>query len=574
MKFLTILLTVVAAASNPDMFYYETSLDFQGSDVNLALNKESTSQSSFYENGDDHSHLAVDGDTHHQNSCIMTEEESSAWWQVDLGADVVVKYVKIYNYVDLDKWWDHNLGSSSGGFTILTATATDPLSFTPTEGYNHEGEISQVRKMYGAVTILRVDAPARYIRIQRNSWGSLRLCEVQVFSTEPSLSYIVPDIVSASEVGEPACPPAGHPLHNACQQHSSSDSGSQLTPAMAIVKSYMEGPLDCGGKGFFCRMKTDPYFSGTPRDVLHDNYNYGYCKDAKLENPDNNFPGNYQRPERDDGHCHGSHLESVYKDLLVDHYYRRYRGNLVCCCGESVTPTKTNGEPENNDAWIPATKLMERCDFRGANGNNNQYNFDGGCGGDTNRDEYIVPSSFLTPEQYKASHTCWELKHFGVQPEFYYGENPLKVTTSNPGANPPYPKPELEIMHCAGDAGNWNGCLLYVEGRHDSNVVVLVSTSHTQEPRTLEHIDVMHDKPHACSHVEGVLVGSENLRYFHFNELDAEGQQAGYVRIAPDFEVGSPIHIQVIDTETCMLSDLRSSELGTPQTGSRKMMLR
>uniref|UniRef100_A0A061SE82 Fucolectin tachylectin-4 pentraxin-1 domain-containing protein n=1 Tax=Tetraselmis sp. GSL018 TaxID=582737 RepID=A0A061SE82_9CHLO len=553
-------------------FYFDTSLDFQHGDVNVALSAE-TSQSTVFGDAQNQSQLAVDGDAHHQDSCIRTEEESGAWWELDLGDDVQVKYLKIYNFVDIDRWWRHNLGSGSGGFTILSATSSAPESFSPTEGYNHKGEISQVREMYGAVTLFRVDVLARYIRIQRNSWGSLRLCEVQVYTTEPTLSYIVPDHVSATAPGEPSCPPAGHPLHAACLQYLNAEDGTLFTPAMALVKAYMAGPLDCGGKGFFCRMKTDSYFSGTPRDALHNNYNYGYCKDAKEENPDNNFPGNYQRPERDDGHCHGSHLDTVYEELLEDHYYRRYRGNLVCCCGEFATPTKTSGEPENNDAWVPATNLMERCDFRGVDGNNNQYNFDGGCGGDVNRDEYVDPSNFHTPEQYKAAHTCWELKHFGVQPEFFYGENPLRVTTSNPDITPAYPVPTLDIIHCAGNAGDWNGCLLYIEGRHDSNVVVLVSASYTVQPRTLEHLDFMDDKPWSCSHVEGVQVGSASLRYFHFNELDAEGQQAGYVRIAPDFELGSPVHIQIVDTETCMMSPLKSSVLGSSDNGNRKLLL-
>ena len=75
-------------------------------------------------------------------------------------------------------------------------------------------------------------------------------------------------------LGDGACP---EPLRSACESYKDQDMSEQD----AILKAFMEGPVDCGGMGFFCRMKEDPAgigggMTGTPGDQLVNNRNYGY----------------------------------------------------------------------------------------------------------------------------------------------------------------------------------------------------------------------------------------------------------------------------------------------------------
>lgn len=574
-----LLAVVLSATAVAGVYYYDTSLDFQDSDINLARGKRANQTS--YRTGlpANHSGYAVDGSRDLHQGCIATMDQANASWTVDLGAVSNLTYVKIYNYND-DNWWNQNLGKSSGGFDIWVSATGVETSYTKTKGYNYEGTLDERRWMYGAVTLFRVDAKAaRYVKIQRRDYGALRLCEVEIFNVEPSMAYVVPEGVTQAAISNTpvSCPPVGHPLRDACLSNLAG--GQKGNAAMALVKASMEGPINCGGKGFFCRMKSDPYFSGTPGDQLYNNYNFGYCQDAESDNPDNMFPGNYHDPEKDDGHCHGSHLDSVYQDVLQDHYHRVYRGTLECCCGESVTPLQAGTtNPVSPSAWVPATKLIERCDFRGTAGNNGTFNFEGGCGKDVNYGPgSYAPELFVSPQQYKSDHMCWELKHFGRMPDFKETANPLQVNTLTPLAQPPFPKPTLELMHCTGDAQNWEGCLIYVEGRQNADVVVLVSASKSTEPRTIRQMDFWNDVPYSCHDVDGVFVTGDRLQWFYYRGLDDNGEEVDFVRVTPNYEPGTEVHIQVVDTETCMLSDVKSGvlEVSSPpsQGGSNRRLL-
>eukprot|EP00951_Prasinocladus_malaysianus_P017032 scaffold133731_cov43-Prasinocladus_malaysianus.AAC.3 len=487
----------------------------------------------------DHSARAVDGDTSsfYGDSCIETEEQSNPWVTVDLGANSDVRYVKIYNWVHPDNWWQRNL-EHWNGFGILTATEEAPDTWQLSEGYNRDGDISSTRKMDGATSIFRVEALARYI------------------------------LDDATQEQPATCFPEGHPLHDGCVAYSDPEGEHKLSQEMALVKVMHEGPIACG-TGFFCRMKADDYFSGTPGDRLKDNYNSGYCEDLKEENPDGSFPGNFHDPERNDMHCHGSHLDSVYEAVLEDHFHRTYRGTLECCCGERMTDFDApEGNPSDRDGWVPASNLMHRCDFRGADGNDGNFNFDGGCGGDVLQDAWVDPELFLSPDEYAQQNTCWEMKHFGRQPYFHSGPNPIAVTTETPLASPPYLMPSLDIVSCFTDDENWKGCLLYVTGRSNANLLVLVSTEATDEPRTVDRIDSWDDVVSSCSYVDGVRVGVKDLEYYHLHELDRNGAEANYV-LASGYPTGSPVHVQVIDTATCMVSELKSSVIG--QAANRRL---
>eukprot|EP00536_Pseudo-nitzschia_multiseries_P016179 jgi/Psemu1/312876/fgenesh1_kg.1040_\ len=102
--------------------------------------------------------------------------------------------------------------------------------------------------------------------------------------------------------------------------------------------AFLEGPIDCGGKGWFCRILEEP---GWPTVGLKGDLNFGYCnttdgfEDAGFDNA---------------GHCHGSDSDDTYYWWVRDHWHRQYNGRLRCCCGW--------------DGIVTAGKVVNSCDYR------------------------------------------------------------------------------------------------------------------------------------------------------------------------------------------------------------------
>ena len=87
--------------------------------------------------------------------------------------------------------------------------------------------------------------------------------------------------------------------------------------AKGVKAAYLDGPIDCGGQGWFCRIMPQPGWGDC---------SYGDCNFANCATPD--------ADELDtDGHCHGSDDDSTYGWWVRDHYFRGYTGTLNCCCG-------------------------------------------------------------------------------------------------------------------------------------------------------------------------------------------------------------------------------------------------
>ena len=91
--------------------------------------------------------------------------------------------------------------------------------------------------------------------------------------------------------------------------------------------AYMEGPIDCGGNGFFCTVVEQDDWD--PRELL-DNLNFGYCNTTEAFDANNDY--------QEDGHCHGSDDDSAYYWVLRDHWFRQYvRAFGTLCAYTSAT---------------------------------------------------------------------------------------------------------------------------------------------------------------------------------------------------------------------------------------------
>ena len=95
--------------------------------------------------------------------------------------------------------------------------------------------------------------------------------------------------------------------------------------------AFLDGPVDCGGKGWFCRIMPQAGW----RNPDFDDNNFAHCNVRDAD-------------ERDDqGHCHGSDQDDTYGWWVRDHWFRGYAGTLICSCD-----------------WSKLKGLANRCDYR------------------------------------------------------------------------------------------------------------------------------------------------------------------------------------------------------------------
>ena len=88
--------------------------------------------------------------------------------------------------------------------------------------------------------------------------------------------------------------------------------------------------MDCGGRGWFCRILPDD-----THDVnnMQGDYNFNHCNRTEYGDID--------------GHCHGSDYDDVFYWWVRDHWHRNYAGRLHCCCD-----------------WQATKGVVNRCDYR------------------------------------------------------------------------------------------------------------------------------------------------------------------------------------------------------------------
>jgi len=166
-----------------------------------------------------------------------------------------------------------------------------------------------------------------------------------------------------------------------------------------IRTAYFEGPIDCDGNGWYCRIMPDENWK--PYNLKGD-VNFGHC---------NTTNGIGDAGFDQDGHCHGSSDDNTYYWWMRDHYHRQYNGRLRCCCGWYNTPD----DPQN----LYFGRIANRCDYRkmlnrgeaatcrDANEEHNSGYDDIGCKASISEPQIGNP----IPED---DSKCWEMAQFGL----------------------------------------------------------------------------------------------------------------------------------------------------------------
>lgn len=177
----------------------------------------------------------------------------------------------------------------------------------------------------------------------------------------------------------------------------------------SIKTAYIEGPIDCGNQGWYCRIFKEP---GWPTVNLVGDYNFGQC----------NTTENFEDGGTDkDGHCHGSSKDNTYYWWIRDHWHRAYNGRVRCCCGwgegTSTTPL-TDGRIANRCDYrrlVTQEEDLNAC--RDANEDHGK-SYEGGCDA-----QYNNQIGSPIPED---DGICWEISKFG------YSEGIVNGPTASP----------------------------------------------------------------------------------------------------------------------------------------------
>lgn len=110
-----------------------------------------------------------------------------------------------------------------------------------------------------------------------------------------------------------------------------------------VIAAYHDGPVDCGGRGWFCIIEDQPGHRMPERGIKNGKFpdaNFAFCDQKDFEH------------DRD-GHCHGSDVADTYGWWVRDHWHRNYAGKIRCCCGWG-----------NADRGGQMDGYVNRCDYR------------------------------------------------------------------------------------------------------------------------------------------------------------------------------------------------------------------
>jgi len=144
------------------------------STVNVALHKAATESSSGFGS---HASAAVDGNTDGrfaEASTTHTQLQPAPWWEVDLGTTTEVDSVEVWNRTDCcsERLRDYWVFASERPFSPADTPAT--LN-TRTDVFSSYREVAPCPKI-----TVRINKPARYIRVQLQGTDYLSLAEVRV----------------------------------------------------------------------------------------------------------------------------------------------------------------------------------------------------------------------------------------------------------------------------------------------------------------------------------------------------------------------------------------------------------
>jgi hypothetical protein len=153
--------------------------------TDLALSQSATQSSTFsgYSEG---ASSAVDGHTDgnfFDGSVTATNNDTNAWWQVDLGQSQTVGSVVIWNRTDC-------CGERLSDYWVFVSNTPFNANDTPATLQNRAGTYSshQTSQPSPSTTISFGGVSGRYVRVQLSGTNYLSLAEVQVFGTNgPSM---------------------------------------------------------------------------------------------------------------------------------------------------------------------------------------------------------------------------------------------------------------------------------------------------------------------------------------------------------------------------------------------------
>ncbi len=158
---------------------------------NYALNKRAT-QSSFTEVGGlKFAKGAVDG-IKNGGYGFHTALEDEPWWQVDLGMDIAIDKVIIYNRQDC---------CAERAYTIQIFISSDGVNFQNV--YSHNRTVFGGAKLGKPLVVPLSFKVARFVRLQLNEKNSLHLDEVEVFGLPAQLANLaLGKVASQSSLSE------------------------------------------------------------------------------------------------------------------------------------------------------------------------------------------------------------------------------------------------------------------------------------------------------------------------------------------------------------------------------------
>ena len=267
---------MAAETDLPSVFNYYMASQYIDLFGNIALGKPSfqSSERRYSYGSPDKGNDGLVGQSFSDGTCIHTNSNiNGEWWTVDLGENAtVVKTVKLFNRLDSNKARDlEGVEIRVGNETVSEAGDQNPLcTYNGTEFvYEYPGETPYYPTLFRCD-----DSIGRFVTVRIATGKQLQVCEVMVFSEDKADEWVMkPHLIDDGEGGQ-QCP---SPLLETCNAHAAAGMGAND----AAVKAFMEGPIDCGGKGFFCRVKKDPAgknggMTGGPGDDFVGNENFGY----------------------------------------------------------------------------------------------------------------------------------------------------------------------------------------------------------------------------------------------------------------------------------------------------------
>ncbi len=115
--------------------------------------------------------LAVDGDTNGAyggGSVTHTDTEAQAWWEVDLGSQIAIDDIEIWNRTDC-------CSSQLSNYYVLVSNTPDP-------GVGQVGVFQHFETgVAGSPSVIPINATGRFLRIEKIAGGPLSLAEVRIF---------------------------------------------------------------------------------------------------------------------------------------------------------------------------------------------------------------------------------------------------------------------------------------------------------------------------------------------------------------------------------------------------------